>query len=64
MDLDDLLPPKKPSGGATIGESLSSLSVGELEQRIKDLESEIVRVRQELDRKRQHEAAAQSLFKS
>lgn len=64
MDLDDLLPPKKPSGGAIIGESLSSFSVGELEQRIKDLEGEILRVRQELDRKRQHEAAARSLFKS
>jgi len=63
MDLDDLLPPKKPSGAA-IGENLSTLSVAELEQRIKDLESEIERVRLELDRKRQHEAAARSLFKS
>ena len=37
MDLDDLLPPKKP-GGVTIGENLATLSVAELEQRIKDLE--------------------------
>ena len=63
MDLDDLLPPKKP-GGAVIGENLATLSVAELEQRIKDLESEIERVRLELDRKRKHEAAARSLFKS
>jgi uncharacterized small protein (DUF1192 family) len=63
MDFDDLLPPKKPSG-ATIGENLDTFSVAELMQRVKDLESEITRVRLELDRKRQHEAAARSLFKS
>jgi uncharacterized small protein (DUF1192 family) len=64
MDLDDLLPPKRPSSGATIGESLETLSVAELEKRIKDLEAEIARVGLELDRKRRHEAAARSLFKS
>ena len=63
MDLDDLLPPKKP-GGVMIGENLATLSVAELERRIKDLEGEIERVRLELDRKRKHEAAAHSLFKS
>jgi uncharacterized small protein (DUF1192 family) len=63
MDLDDLLPPKKP-GSAAIGESLEALSVAELEKRIKDLEAEIERVRLELERKRKHEAAARSLFKS
>lgn len=63
MDLDDLLPPKRPSG-ATIGENLETLSVAELEQRVKDLEAEIARVGLELDRKRRHEAAARSLFKS
>jgi uncharacterized small protein (DUF1192 family) len=63
MDLDDLLPPKKPSG-VTIGENLSTLSVSELERRITDLEGEIERVRLELERKRKHEAAAQALFKS
>ncbi|MFT3730108.1 MAG: DUF1192 domain-containing protein [Hyphomicrobium sp.] len=62
MDLDDLLPPKKPSGTA-IGESLETLSVAELERRIKELESEIVRVRGELDRKKRHEEAARALFK-
>ena len=63
MDLDDLLPQKKPSGVA-IGESLETLSVAELEKRIKDLEGEIVRVRAEVDRKKRHEDAARALFKS
>jgi uncharacterized small protein (DUF1192 family) len=63
MDLDDLLPPKKPSGTA-IGDNLQTLSVAELEKRVTDLEAEIVRVRIELDRKRHHEAAARALFKS
>jgi uncharacterized small protein (DUF1192 family) len=63
VDLDDLMPAKKP-GGVTIGENLATLSVAELEKRIKDLETEIERVRLELDKKRKHEAAAQSLFRS
>ncbi len=63
MDIDDLLPPKKP-GGMAIGDNLQTLSVVELEKRITDLETEIARVRLELDRKRQHEAAARALFKS
>ena len=63
MDLDDLVPPKKPSGAA-IGENLETFSVAELLQRVKDLEAEIARVRLELDRKRQHEAVARLLFKS
>ncbi len=63
MDLDDLLPTKK-SGGAALGENLSTLSVAELEHRIGDLETEIARVRVELEKKRQHEAAARALFKS
>ncbi len=63
MDLDDLLPPKKP-GGLAVGDSLEALSLAELEQRIKALEAEIVRVRAEIDRKRRHEEAARALFKS
>lgn len=63
MDLDDLMPQRK-SSGVTIGESLETLSVAELEGRIKDLEAEIERVKSELTRKRAHEAAARSLFKS
>jgi uncharacterized small protein (DUF1192 family) len=63
MDLDDLLPPKKP-GGAAIGDNLETMSVAELDKRIKDLEAEIARVRVELDRKKRHEEAARALFKS
>lgn len=63
MDLDDLLPQKKPSG-VIIGENLETLSVAELEKRIENLEAEIVRVRAEVDRKKRHEEAARALFKS
>ena len=63
MDLDDLLPQKKPRS-TVIGESLETLSVAELEKRISDLEAEIVRVRGEADRKKRHEEAARALFKS
>lgn len=63
MDLDDLVPQKKPDGVA-IGENLERLSVAELERRVVDLEAEIARVKVELGRKRQHEAAARELFKS
>jgi uncharacterized small protein (DUF1192 family) len=61
MDWDDIKP--KPTTGVMIGDNLSSLSVGELEARIEDLEKEIVRVRAELDAKRKHEDAASALFK-
>jgi uncharacterized small protein (DUF1192 family) len=63
MDLDDLLPQKRPTG-VTIGDSLETLSVGELERRVKDLETEIARVRSEIDRKKRHEEAARAIFKS
>jgi uncharacterized small protein (DUF1192 family) len=61
MDWDDIKP--KPATGPMIGENLSTLSVAELEARIKELEQEIVRVRSELDSKRRHEDAASALFK-
>jgi uncharacterized small protein (DUF1192 family) len=63
MDLDDLLPQKKPTG-IVVGDSLETLSMAELEKRIKDLEAEIVRVRAEMDRKKRHDEAARALFKS
>lgn len=63
MDLDDLMPQKKPDG-AVIGDNLERLSVAELEKRVVDLETEIARVKVEIARKRQHEAAARELFKS
>ena len=60
MDWDE----PKPKPTAAIGDVLTSLSVGELQARIRDLESEIARVREELARKKAHEAAAASIFKS
>lgn len=60
MDWEDVRP--KPQ--AQIGENLSTLSVKELEARIGALEAEIVRVKEELARKKAHEAAASALFKS
>ena len=62
MDWDDVQP--KPAKGASVGDNLETLSVGELEARIKAFEDEIQRVRDELARKRAHEAAAAKLFKS
>jgi uncharacterized small protein (DUF1192 family) len=61
MDWDDLKP--KPAPVITVGEDLRTLSVGELEQRIVALTAEIERVRQELQAKQAHEAAAASVFK-
>lgn len=63
MDLDDLVPKKLPHG-LLVGENLASLSIGELEARIKTFETEIVRVRDEIKRKAAHNAAAAAIFKS
>jgi uncharacterized small protein (DUF1192 family) len=62
MFFDDDRPKPKPT--AAVGDNLATLSVGELDARIKDLEAEIERVRAELAKKRAHEAAAAALFKS
>ena len=61
MDWDE--PLAKKSTGAQIGEDLVRLSVGELKQRIKDLEAEIVRVAAELKTKEARAAAAAAIFK-
>ena len=61
MDWDDLKP--KPPKGITVGETLESLSVGELQARIAALQQEIIRVEAELAAKKAHEAAAASIFK-
>ncbi len=61
MDWDDLKP--KPVKAITLGEDLKSLSVAELDQRIVALTQEIERVRQELQAKKAHEAAAAAVFK-
>jgi uncharacterized small protein (DUF1192 family) len=61
MDWDELKP--KAPKGITLGESLESLSVAELDARIVFLEQEIERVRAELAAKKAHEAAAAAIFK-
>ena len=61
MDWDDLKP--KPPKGVMLGESLETLSVGELEARIVALRQEIERVGRELAAKKAHEAAAAAIFK-
>ena len=61
MDWDEVLP--KPGKAVTVGEDLKVLSVAELEERIRVLEQEIGRVRNELQVKRAHEQSAAALFK-
>jgi uncharacterized small protein (DUF1192 family) len=63
MDWDDVRP-KPPAAAVAIGQDLSGLGIAELEQRVGVLKDEIVRVEQELAKKRAHEAAASALFKS
>ena len=60
MDWDDLKP--KPPKGVTLGESLETLSVGELEARIAALHQEIERVQGELAAEKAHEAAAAAML--
>jgi len=62
MDWDDLQP-QKAAKVVTLGETLETLSVAELEGRIAALEEEVGRVEAELNKKRAHEAAANALFK-
>ena len=61
MDWDEITP--KPIASIVVGESLTTLSVAELQVRIKELESEIERVKAELDAKQRHESAASAIFK-
>jgi uncharacterized small protein (DUF1192 family) len=61
MELDDL---SKPKPVMVIGENLEAASVAELTQRVKDLETEIVRVKVELTRKEASRVAADSFFKT
>ncbi|MBC8037369.1 MAG: DUF1192 domain-containing protein [Rhizobiales bacterium] len=60
MDPDDL---PKPKPRITVGENLELMSVAELEQRVEDLESEIVRVRAAIASKRASKSAADSFFR-
>ena len=61
MDWDDLKP--KTPKGITLGESLETLSVSELEARIAALHQEVERVQREIAAKKAHEAAAAAFFK-
>ena len=61
MDWDEVRP--KAAKAASIGESLETLSVAELEARIQAFEAEIARTRDELTKKKAHENAAAALFK-
>ena len=61
MDWDEVKP--KPTTGVTLGESLETLSVSELEARIVALQGEIERVKSNLASKKAHEAAASAVFK-
>ena len=61
MDWDDVRP--QPGKVITVGEPLTAMSVQELEERIAALEREILRIREERDRKRAHEQAAAAIFK-
>jgi len=62
MDWDDIQP-KTEKTSASIGDTLETLSIAELEARIVAFEAEIVRIRAELAKNRTHEEAAAALFK-
>ena len=61
MESDDL-PKKKPD--MIIGENLDVISVAELEQRVRDLEAEILRVKAAISTKQASKNAADSFFRS
>jgi uncharacterized small protein (DUF1192 family) len=64
MDWDEDRPkPAGPKAPITVGESLGSLSIAELEARIGVLTQEIERIREELRAKRAQKAAAADVFK-
>jgi uncharacterized small protein (DUF1192 family) len=60
--MDDL-EPLRQSGTIAIGDDLYGLSIGELEQRVTLFETEITRVKRELEKKTQDLNAADSLFR-
>jgi uncharacterized small protein (DUF1192 family) len=61
MNIDEDRPAIKRE--MVIGEILDTISVTELEQRIHQLEAEIVRVRAEIARKTASKSAAEAFFK-
>ncbi len=60
MEPEDL---PKPKPRIIVGESLDIMSVAELEQRVEDLDSEIVRVKAAIASKRASKNAADSFFR-
>ncbi len=54
----------KPTPGYRLGDNLEKFSVGDLEELIRDLRTEIERAEADLKRKRGGLSAAESLFKS
>lgn len=56
-------PPRKPAN-VTVGETLDLLSVQELEDRLRLLEDEIVRVKAMITSKRASKSAADAFFRS
>jgi len=61
MDLEDS---PRPKPIVTVGEPLDTISVAELQERIKVLQNEILRLEAEIDRKQASKAAADAFFKS
>jgi len=61
MDWDDVRP--KPRPAVVVGEDLKMMSLADLEARVASLETEIARVRAEIQSKRAHEKAASDIFK-
>lgn len=62
MDSDDIAPRKKPAQ-IQLGEDISTLSAHELEDRIKRLDEEIARCRQEIIARNATRSAAENFFK-
>ena len=62
MDSDDLTPRKKLPD-IQLGEDISTLSVHELEERIRRLESEIARSKAEIAARHATRSAAENFFK-
>ena len=60
MELEDL---PKPKPQIIVGENLDKMSVADLEQRVEDLESEIVRVKAAIASKRASKHAADTFFR-
>ena len=60
MDLEN---EPRPKPQMVIGDNLDAISIAELEQRIIALDSELVRIRAEIEKKHTGKAAANAFFK-